>query len=161
MLRKTIFSYAMWLERPVFSRASVQPVHSGLVPSKQRSSAVSSRGRWSERIQEFEATVTGLLLFFSHANKSTICHLRPIEADHEQCFCRLFTFSCNLNKKCILQLSGCLKSVDMNIDCYFPSLDSHLDWHCEIMCQKEASIKKNKKFWGFLDRFLSDLQLKL
>lgn len=80
----------MWLERPVCSRASVQPVHSGLVASNRRSSAVRS-----DLIQESEATVTGLLLFFCHATKSIICHLRLIEANHAHCFWRLLTLTPN------------------------------------------------------------------
>lgn len=132
----------MWLERPVFSSASVQPVHSGLVPSNHRSSDVSSRGRWSKLIQEFEATVTGLLLFFSHATKSIICHLRPIKAHHAHCFCTLLTIHIIRTRSAFfshswLFLDVC-KVLTRILIVIFLHLTFHLHCHCQIICQKEA-----------------------
>lgn len=78
--RKTIFGYAARSERPVFPRGLGS---SGSLRSRPfQPTAVSSRGRRSKLIQEFEATVTALLIVSLSRN-----HLKFIEDEHTHCFC--------------------------------------------------------------------------
>lgn len=85
------------------SSASVQPVHSGLVPS-----AVSSWGPWSQRIQEFKATVTGLLfLFFLSCNQEHRLSFKfLLKLITHIAFCKFLTFAYNSNKKHLLPTRG-------------------------------------------------------